>query len=166
MIVGIDPGYTGAIAHINNLNKEVIIDMPIIKNKGKQGYDVAALRVIIGAFAAMSDCHVFIEKAQVMPGQGIVSSSNYLYGYGVLIGMLEMARIPYTEVRPQVWKKELMAGMPKEKHQSIIRALQIFPNAKLDKKKHHGRADALLIATYGRSLHTRRVAPFRRSEHE
>ena len=58
--------------------------------------------------------------------------------------------IPYTLVTPQRWKKELMDGMPKDKDSSRVVAIRLFPTfaTELKLKKHHGRADALLIAEY------------------
>ena len=77
---------------------------------------------------------------------------NYGVGYGIWIGILAALNIPYTEVHPVTWKSKIMAGMGKEKDASIARAKQLYPTADLSLKKHHGRADALLIAHFGRSI--------------
>lgn len=49
-------------------------------------------------------------------------------------------------------KKEMLAGRGKEKDASRLRALELFPHLQeeLKLKKHHNRADALLIAEWGR----------------
>ena len=55
-----------------------------------------------------------------------------------------------TSVRPQVWKKAL--GVTSDKNTSLALARELFPEAVLDLKKHHGKAEALLIAEYARRL--------------
>jgi crossover junction endodeoxyribonuclease RuvC len=59
-------------------------------------------------------------------------------------------QIPYTPVRPVVWKKTFSLG--KDKEASRLRAMQLFPGADLRQKKNHGRAEALLLALYGARL--------------
>jgi hypothetical protein len=72
-------------------------------------------------------------------------------GYGMWIGIVAALEIPYTLVTPQAWKKELMQGI-KDKDAGRLRAMQLFPayNEWLVRKRDIGRADALLIAEYGR----------------
>jgi hypothetical protein len=76
-------------------------------------------------------------------------------GYGMWIGILAALHIPYTLVTPNRWKKEMMAGMGKEKEASCVRAAQLFPaaGALLSRPKRgggvvhlDGRGDALLLA--------------------
>ena len=52
----------------------------------------------------------------------------------------------------------MMADMGKDKDASRLRAIQLFPVVanRLDRKKDDGRAEALLLAEYGRRL--RKVA--------
>ena len=66
---------------------------------------------------------------------------------GVLAGL----GIPYELVTPQKWKRAM--GVPSgDKSSSRPVALRLFPSlaAELRLKKDHGKADALLIAGYGR----------------
>ncbi len=42
----------------------------------------------------------------------------------------------------------------KDKEASRLRAQQLFPSADLRLKKHHGRAEALLLAAYGQPTYT------------
>ena len=91
-----------------------------------------------------------IEKIHSMPGQGVASMFSMGEGFGIWQGILQAFFMPTTFITPQAWKKALMAGMPKEKDASRIRAIQLFPSVaeELKLKKHHGRADALLIAEF------------------
>jgi crossover junction endodeoxyribonuclease RuvC len=55
-------------------------------------------------------------------------------------------------VTPGVWKRH--AGLiGKEKDASRELAARLYPQATLNLKKHHGRADALLLARYGWDRH-------------
>ncbi len=71
-------------------------------------------------------------------------------GFGAWLGLLGALEIPYTRVRPARWKHALgLRG--KDKEAARLRAQQLFPSADLQLKKHHGRAEALLLASYGRT---------------
>jgi crossover junction endodeoxyribonuclease RuvC len=73
-------------------------------------------------------------------------------GLGTWEGVLAGLGIPYELVTPQRWKKALMDGMGKDKDASRLQAIRLFPAiaGQLARKKDDGRADALLIAEYGR----------------
>lgn len=104
--------------------------------------------------------HVFLEKAQCMPGNGLVSMFNYGVHFGHLEGFLIALEIPYTLVSPHVWAKEMHEGAshadrPKDKSRQIVKRL--FPTLDITnpdnpraRTAHEGIMDALLIAEYGR----------------
>jgi crossover junction endodeoxyribonuclease RuvC len=91
--------------------------------------------------------HVGIEEAQSMPAQGVRSMFTIGLGFGVWLGVIGTLGLPYTRVRPQVWKRGL--GLTADKEQCRLRAMQLFPGADLRRKKDHGRAESLLLAHYG-----------------
>jgi crossover junction endodeoxyribonuclease RuvC len=68
-------------------------------------------------------------------------------GFGLWLGIRAALQLPHTRVRPHVWKKAL--GLSKDKEQARLRAQQLYPAADLRLRKHHGRAEALLLAVYG-----------------
>lgn len=150
--IGIDPGLSGAIAAIRPNGGIEIADTPTMqvkKGKGKRNeYLPAQMAEFLNGY---SNCHVFIEKVHSMPGQGVSSMFRMGEGYGLWIGILSALKIPFTKVTPQAWKKELMAGL-KDKDAARGRAQELFPHAMvfLKRKKDCDRADALLIAEYGR----------------
>ena len=82
-----------------------------------------------------------------MPGQGPRSMFTTGYGYGLWIGLLTTLQLPYTPIRPGIWKRTLALG--KDKEASRVRAMQLYPGADLRRKRDHGRAEALLLAPYG-----------------
>lgn len=156
-IIGIDPGFSGAIAVINGETKEILalLDMLIIKvgkgKKKKNHLDEIGIRDILKNNAD----HVFIEKCQAMPAsvkgvrQGIASTANYMTGYGIIRGICVGLGIPYTLIHPKTWKKAMMPDMGRDKGASIIRVKQLYPSIDLPRKKDHGKADSILIARYG-----------------
>jgi len=155
---GIDVGVSGAICIQNDKGKILdLLDMPCIvsilgktvkgNDKKKRDLDGPRIKDLLREWEVM---HCFIEKAHVMPSDGKVGVGNYMMGYGILMGLCIGLEIPYTLVTSQSWKKKLMFGMGGDKGESIIRAKQLFPELKLDRKRDHGQADAVLIAEYGR----------------
>lgn len=154
VIVGIDPGKKGAIAILDNDNY-CVMDTPVLKLGTKNTYDVPEMRNIIETIEYRNNCKVFIENVHAMPGQGVTSMFDMGYGVGLWIGIVSTLHLSLTQVTPQAWKKAMMNGMPKEKESSVYRAQQLFPNARLTGPrgaKLDGRADALLIAEYGRKF--------------
>lgn len=99
--------------------------------------------------------HVYIEKSQSMPGQGVVSIMTYGTGFGRILGWFDMLYLPYTLVSPRTWTKEMHAGCTGNdaKAKSLQAVRRLFPNENLvvDKCRtpHKGVIDALLIAEYG-----------------
>ncbi len=152
-VVGIDPGFSGAIAMLDDSGGICeLIDMPIWKVGKKNELNEVALNDF---FAQHEIDHVYIEKAQSMPGQGVSSTFRYAASWGMLRGICVGRGIPYTLVHPKTWKKELMRDMQKAKEASIVRVGQLFPSLKLTRKKDHNKADAVLICLYGLRLEKR-----------
>lgn len=167
VIIGIDPGKTGAIAMISEDGNYCIVDTPILKidtgKKTKSGnpkinteYLVSEMVKELSLFKfEHEETHVFIEKVHAMPDQGVTSMFDMGYGLGAWHGIITALGFPLHEITPQAWKKSMMSGMGKEKDASVYKAQQIFPKAKLlgpKGAKLHGRADALLIAEYGKRM--------------
>ena len=143
---GIDVGFSGAIAVLDKDGKIVIdIDMPIIQVGKKRELNEPNIHFILQGFQPLI---VGIEKAQVMPGQGISSSGRYMASYGFLRGVCVGLGLEYHLIHPRTWKKVMMPDMPKEKEASIMRVGQLYPDVILTRKKDHGIADAILIARY------------------
>lgn len=147
-IMGIDPGFSGALAVLDSdLKIEFVMDMPIIKVGKKRELDEARLSVIFKMWRSKS-INVALEKSQTMPNQGIVSSGRYMASYGFLRGLCVGNGIPYHLIQPQTWKKAMMPDMGKEKGASIQKVSQLYPELSLTRVKDHGIADAILIARY------------------
>ncbi len=149
MIIGFDPGNTGAIAVLTD-DKEFIAvhDMPVMANGKKNQVNAAEVARIINIYAAENSCFVVIEKVGAMPGQGVTSMFNFGMGFGVIQGVVAARELPFVLVTPQKWKKAASL-IGKEKDNARTLAQQLYPLAPLGRKKDIGRADALLIARFG-----------------
>jgi hypothetical protein len=71
---------------------------------------------------------------------------------GVWLGLLAALALPHTRVRPALWKRVM--GVGKDKEQARLRAMQLYPDADLRRRKDHNRAESILLAVYGRRVHT------------
>ena len=142
MIAAIDPGKTGAIAMFYPCGKLFIEDMLAI-NKEINGAAVADL------FKEFRPNHVYIESVNSF-GMGRQSAFNFGQGVGVLKGVMAALTIPFTGVTPAIWKKHY--GLGRDKDAARAAATRLFPaNAELFKrKKDDGRAEAALIALWGK----------------
>lgn len=151
-IAGIDPGQTGAVAIILPKACIFLADTPTeIVKKGKGSKTEYLPANMADILRDNQIDHVFIEKVGAMPGQGVTSMFNFGKGFGLWLGILAALKIPYTLVTPQAWKKAIMQGVS-DKDAARGKAIQLYPQVskELSRKKDIGRADALLIAEYGR----------------
>jgi crossover junction endodeoxyribonuclease RuvC len=157
--IGIDPGNSGAIAVYDGRKLEVF-DMPVVSiKKGKSTknrVDAAMLVSLLtscefGQVQINEGGQAFVEQVGAMPGQGVTSMFTFGRGAGIIEGALAGLKIPYTLVAPQRWRKGI-GGMDKGKDASRARAAVLFPRYAhlFAKKKDNGKAEAALIAMYGR----------------
>lgn len=146
LVLGIDPGLTGAIACIHGETLLWVEDMPVI---GKE----IAIPLLHGiATSELEPEAVGIEFVHSMPKQGVASTFKFGKAYGIALGVFS-AHYRTIDVRPQEWKKTFhLSG--KDKDAARLLAIKLWPaQAELFKrKKDGGRADAALIA-----LHTART---------
>ena len=154
LIIGIDPGISGAICFFEDGQIKEIIDMPVMadgkKNKrqinGPQVYNEISSR--INKFSK-KDITVVIEQVSAMPGQGVTSMFNFGQSFGVLKGICSAMQLSMHFVRPAKWKKYF--GLIKtEKDASRTKVIEIFPyiSSQLSRKKDSNKADAILIASF------------------
>ena len=151
--IGVDPGLDGAVAILNATGSLCVIrDTPTLTIGGPRGkrreYN---LRLMSTLFPPAEECVVFIERVHSMPGQGVRSMWTMGFGSGAWLGILSALGIKYELVTPQRWQKVMLDGQGKGKDATRGQAMALFPSVagQLNRKKDHGRADALLIAEYG-----------------
>lgn len=152
LILGIDPGLSGAIAAINLNGSIDLYDCPVLKVGKKSAYNPAGMAMLLRQYQESYPLLlVGLEKVHAMPGQGVCSTFCFGEGFGIWLGILASLNLPHELITPQAWKKAMMNGQgSKDKDASRLVAMRLFPEVgnQLQLKKHHGRADALLIAEF------------------
>jgi crossover junction endodeoxyribonuclease RuvC len=158
LYIGVDPGKTGALAMIGN-GKVIYTTVMMLMGKDIDWTEMAhwiklRLRYPDGIHPSVVAC---IEKVHAMPGQGVTSMFNFGFVTGGIHGVLGALDIPRYLVTPQAWKKEILAGTPRDKEAAIDYVTRVYPGVSLlptprSTKPHSGIADAICIARYA-SLH-------------
>ncbi len=169
-VLGIDPGLSGALALVSSDGDLHVWDVPtfeVVRNRRrKREIDHAGLRDIIlraSSIAVKIDV-AYVEKVGAFPrnregkSQGVTSMFSFGSTYGCMLQLVASHFVPREDVTPQKWK--VYFKLRKGKDASRMKASELMPSFadQWPLVKHHGRAEAALIATYG--LH--QVKPKRR----
>lgn len=158
--IGIDPGLSGAVAILaaNDPEATEVFDMPVFAyaEKGfvRRAVDLPELADLLWATAEANrrgaSATAYLERVNAMPGQGVASMFSLGMSYWGVRGVLAAFGIPTRLVPPVDWKRHFRIG--RDKGESLALARSLFPQMALTLQKHHGRAEALLIAKYGSGL--------------
>jgi Holliday junction resolvasome RuvABC endonuclease subunit len=150
IVIGIDPGLTGAIAATAGEHLLWVEDMPAAAGR----VAIPLLRQIIEDDPPTL---IAVEHVHSMPHQGIASTWKFATAYGVALGVASAWRT--VHVTPQEWKKTFrLTGKDKDAARAL--AIELWPaQADLFARKARGqaRADAALIALH--TTRTHRPAP-------
>ena len=152
IIIGIDPGVSGAICILTDGKITEIYEMPTMidgkKNK-KQVNGAEVTNIINKELVNEKDINVVIEHVSAMPGQGVTSMFNFGQSFGVLKGICAALKLPVHFIRPVKWKKHFNL-IKTEKDASRTKVIEVFPyiSSKISKKKDANKADAILIARF------------------
>ena len=107
IVVGIDPGLSGAIAILENNKVLNIFDMPVMaegkKNK-RQLNSAQLVSIIKDGTKPESEIAVVVEQVNAMPGQGVTSMFNFGQTFGAIKGVCAALELPIFFVRPSKWK--------------------------------------------------------------
>lgn len=161
LVLGVDPGQSGAVAALADGRFDSFIDMPVVPRlSGGLQIDGGGLaRKVRDVIARHAGAYVVVVKEQVngmpsLPGKsgerrqmGATSAFNFGQSDGKIQCVFEVLGIPMVLVTPAKWKGRLgLVGKAKDCARTL--AIQQFPAAaeQLQRKKDVGRADALLIA--------------------
>ena len=161
--IGIDVGKKGVVAILSDSCDRVEVhDMPLTKD-GE--IDIGGACWLISHESAWSKVHVVIERqvahhrtdkkfAKTINRFSIGRSFGQLEGIAVALAGVSSA-LTYETVPAQTWQKRLTKHCPgrNQKERSCLVAERLFPDAALRGPRggiKDGRADALLIAEYGR----------------
>ena len=154
LIIGIDPGISGAICFFEKGKIKDVMDMPTMsegkKNKkqlnGRQIFTEISSRI---ESYSKEEIFVVVEQVSAMPGQGVTSMFNFGQSVGVIKGICFAMQLPIFYVRPTKWKKYFDL-INSSKDASRTKVIEIFPKIShlLSKKKDANKADAILIASF------------------
>jgi Holliday junction resolvasome RuvABC endonuclease subunit len=154
-VIGIDPGIRGAVAVLDASGRVASLDdtpsaWAVTNGRRRRTHDVAGMRSLLARWARNGHApHAAVEVQHPMPRQGVTSMFSTGYGYGLWIGLLAGMGIPYTLVHARRWQAALLGSGGRAKDRSVAAASALFPGQPLPRSR-HGRADALLLAEFGR----------------
>lgn len=166
--IGVDPGLTGAIAAVCSQRGLIECDdLPVCPNGTASGamrnwIDAQALDVLLQDWSsrhdfAREDVVGFIERPIAMPGRPggrgapVQTIATQFDTFGVLRAMLQAhmrGRRPINVVDPKAWKA--LFGLKADKTEARDCCMRLYPSAPVTLKKHHNRAEAILIAHWGK----------------
>ena len=154
IIIGIDPGLSGAIAILEDNKVLGIFDMPVMaegkKNK-RQLNSSQLVNIITDNTDKTKEIAVIVEQVNAMPGQVVTSMFNFGQTFGAIKGVCAALKLPIFFVRPSKWKKHFEL-INSSKDSSRTKVIEMYPSVseKLSRKKDVNKADAILIARYFR----------------
>lgn len=168
IIIGVDPGVTGALARFEAGQLTDVRDIPAnVETKKRSG---AAVRDLIGGgktttrhvvdpnalasllrdWVGLQPARILRERVGARPNQGIVSTGRLLEVVGLIDGVAAALSIPVETVEAETWKRA--TGTPTDKKDACIYAMRVFPEW-ADKFRRtsidHNRAESALIGWYG-----------------
>ena len=145
MILGIDPGISGALAWVSDDGHLISTsDMPVIEINGKKK---VSPYILADMLKARMPTLAVIEEVGAMPGQGVTSMFGFGYSAGILAGVCAGLMVPTVMYRPAVWKRA--AGVPADKGAARQMAQRFWPGCRdFDRVKDGGRAGAALLARW------------------
>ena len=131
LIIGIDPGISGAICFFEKGKVKDVMDMPTMsegkKNKkqinGRQIFTEISSRI---ENYSKEEISVVVEQVSAMPGQGVTSMFNFGQSFGVIKGICAAMQLPIFYVRPAKWKKYFYL-INSAKDASRTKVIEIFP---------------------------------------
>lgn len=166
ILLGVDPGVSGAIAALDHNGVLLgVRDLPASALPGtgaiRRRLNGAGLVKIIRELVPADDKAIaYVEDVQAWDsGKGAASSMAAMVGSKlVLLAILDLfaSHVAIQAVPPVTWKR--FFGLRRDKGESTTsfkarsraKALELYPEAEIQLAKFEGRAEALLIAVYGR----------------
>ena len=156
LICGIDPMGRGAIAYLDLKGGSArVVDMPVVQvTKSRAELDIKELWIEL----LVNEPRIaFVEKMQAMPKGGLANFKLGAYRDALRMAFQALG-VSLVEVPPKDWQREYKIRSTKDddtKAQSYLIASRMFPEVELRGPRGailDGRADALLIAEYGRRV--------------
>jgi crossover junction endodeoxyribonuclease RuvC len=160
LILGIDPGLTGAVSLIGDGLLECA-DLPIASNGMPGGrvsnwLDAQALDALLASWSARHDfagrtVAVAIERPIPMPSMPSTTIASTFDTFGALRGLISAKSWGrnLSFPNPNTWKRVFgLKGGHDAKNESRTCALRLYPSAPVTRAKDHNRAESVLIARW------------------
>ena len=145
IIIGIDPGVTGAYAVHNGGSLSFVEDLPVLNGR----IDGGSLADLLAAYDPEITT-VYLEDTHAMPKNGSIASYSLGLNTGVIIGVVQSLRHPLVRVRPHAWKQKMgVTKIDKNGIRGIVRELYPAHAERFKRVMDHNRAEAVLISRYG-----------------
>lgn len=149
IILAIDPGVSGALAFYdsNTSGRVAVFDMPILDGNVNP-------HALLHHVQTFKPDGAIIEQAAPHPKEGVKSVWRFAAAFTVACTVVRLQHITLRLVTPSQWKKTMgLPGGREGKEASRLRAIDSFPLCAqhFNLKKHHGRAEAALLALYADS---------------
>lgn len=150
LILGIDPGLTGACAALDRDGHiHLLEDLPTMERgagRVRREIDPAALSRLLQPIADDVGLAV-VEYVASRPGQGVASVFSMGHSLGTITAVIATLKVPMTLVTPATWKRAVGLGRGKDLARTL--AARLHPQVDLSRAKDHNAAEALLLARYG-----------------
>ncbi len=158
LILGIDPGaVSGAYAVLDESAALLdVADLPTIASGKLRWVDAPVLLSRLIELKAGRPMIAYVERQGARPGQGLSSTFTSATAFGSLLATLQIVGCAIELISASTWKPAM--GLTKDKGVSLDAARLRFPDASLDRKKDHGRAESIMLALYGLTRRSVRAA--------
>lgn len=155
IVAGIDPGLSGAVAILDHDGTLLtVFDIPTVEEAHGKGTRSRVAPALLQD-ELIGDVRIavaYIEHVASSPQMGVTSAFRFGEAFGATLAVLQCCGVRTELVRPQVWKKAL--GLNNDGEVSRARAIEFWPDQSdlFKRKMDHNRAEAALIAEYGRRM--------------
>ncbi|XP_066311737.1 Holliday junction resolvase MOC1, chloroplastic-like isoform X2 [Miscanthus floridulus] len=157
--IGVDPDTRGAIAVLSPDGSSQVFDNPfvhiVVSDVIRKRLDTKSIIQLLRGLDAPPGTMAYIEKSSPFPTDGKLGWWSTGFSYGLWIASLVASGFSVVPVASQTWKAYFgLSRSETPKDDSRQAASILFPDKawSLKLKKHHGRAEALLLAAYGKGL--------------
>lgn len=152
LIAGCDPGVTGAVVIIDDTSLQVVaaLDLPIVRAGKLAWIDGAVLADWLEEYRPEI---AVVELVTYWPGdKHMGNTSSMVRLAGGIEAVLSGVSIPIVHAQPAAWKRRAgLLGRDKTASVVLARSRLAWPKGTLELAKHHNRAEAALLALYGRA---------------
>ena len=154
MVLGIDPGLSGGLGLLNRHGGLLCgLAMPLKLRGTKREVDAVAVVEIIEKFrlslVADEELIVIMERQHAFPGMGVIAAYSKGDSSGTIRGICAAMGLSLEYVAAATWKAYFhLQGGVKNKERSRSLATELFPLARLERKKDEGIGESLLIARW------------------